>query len=152
MSQDKNTIVHNRKATHEYFIEQRLEAGLVLQGWEIKSIREGRAQLSESYIFVKRGEIWLFGANITPLLSASTHIKADPIRTRKLLLNRQEIDKLTGYTERQGYTLIPLSLYFKKGKLKCEVGLAKGKKQHDKRAAMKDREWAREKQRVMKRV
>jgi SsrA-binding protein len=152
MSQEKSTIAHNRKATHEYFIEQRLEAGLVLQGWEIKSIREGRAQLSESYIFVKRGEIWLFGANITPLLSASTHIKADPVRTRKLLLNRQEIDKLTGYTERQGYTLIPLSLYFKKGKVKCEVGLAKGKKQHDKRAAMKDREWAREKQRVMKRA
>lgn len=152
MSQDKSTIVLNRKATHEYFIEQRLEAGVVLQGWEIKSIREGRAQLSESYIFIKTGEIWLFGANISPLLSASTHIKTDPIRTRKLLLNRQEIDKLTGYTERQGYTLIPLSLYFKKGKVKCEVGLAKGKKQHDKRAAIKDREWAREKQRLTKRA
>jgi SsrA-binding protein len=147
-----NRIAVNRKATHDYFIEERLEAGLVLEGWELKSIRAGRVQLNESYVFVKRGEAWLFGVNISPLLSASTHINPDPSRTRKLLLHQREIDRLIGYTEREGYTIVPLSLYWKKGRVKCEMGLAKGKKQHDKRATEKDREWAREKQRVMKRA
>ena len=147
---DNNTIAVNRQATHEYFIEERFEAGLVLQGWEVKSLREGRIQLKESYVVIKRGEAWLFGAHISPLLSASTHINPDNIRTKKLLLHRRELSKLIGAVERKGYTLIPLSMYWKKGRAKLEIGLAKGKQLHDKRAASKERDWQREKARIMK--
>lgn len=145
-----NTIAVNRQATHEYFIEERFEAGLVLEGWEVKSLREGRVQLKESYVLLKKGEAWLFGAHISPLLSASTHVNPDNIRSRKLLLNRHELNKLIGQVERKGYTLIPLSMYWKKGRAKLEIGLAKGKQLHDKRAASKDRDWQREKARIMK--
>lgn len=145
-----NTIANNRHATHEYFIEERFEAGLVLEGWEVKSLREGRAQLKESFVQIKRGEAWLHGAHISPLLSASTHVNPDAIRRRKLLLHRQELNKLIGSVERKGYTLIPLSLYWKNGRAKLEIGLAKGKKLHDKRTAAKDRDWQREKERLMK--
>jgi SsrA-binding protein len=145
-----NIIAVNRQATHEYFIEERYEAGLVLEGWEVKSLREGRVQLKESYVLLKQGEAWLFGAHISPLLSASTHVNPDNIRSRKLLLNRHELNKLIGQVERKGYTLIPLRLYWKKGRAKLEIGLAKGKQLHDKRAASKDRDWQREKARIMK--
>lgn len=144
------TIALNKKAKHEYFIEERLEAGLVLEGWEVKSLRAGRAQLQEAYVFIKEAEAWLFGAHVTPLPTASTHIKPDPVRTRKLLLHQSEINKLIGATERRGYTLVPLALYWKKGRAKLEIGLAKGKKQHDKRASEKNRDWQRDKQRLMK--
>lgn len=145
-----NTIAANKKARHDYFIEDRFEAGLVLEGWEVKSLRAGRANLTESYVIVKDGEAWLLGANITPLPTASTHIHPDPTRTRKLLLHREELDKLIGAVERKGYTLIALNLFWKRGLAKVDVGLARGKKQHDKRAAEKDREWERDKQRLMK--
>ena len=145
-----STIALNKKAKHEYFIEERLEAGMVLEGWEVKSMRSGRAQLQEAYVFIKEGEAWLFGAHMTPLPTASTHIKPDPIRTRKLLLHQSEINKLIGATERRGYTLVPLALYWKRGRAKLEIGLAKGKKQHDKRASEKNRDWQRDKQRLMK--
>ncbi|MGD8429957.1 MAG: SsrA-binding protein SmpB [Ectothiorhodospiraceae bacterium] len=144
------TIVVNRKARHEYFIEDRLEAGLSLQGWEVKSLREGRVNLTEGYVIVKNGEAWLIGANIPPLPTASTHIQPDPIRTRKLLLHRQELSRLIGATEQKGYTLVPLNLHWKRGRAKLEIGLAKGKKQHDKRAAKKEQDWQREKARLMK--
>lgn len=144
------TIALNRQATHEYFIEERFEAGLVLQGWEVKSLRAGRAQLKESYVTLKNGEAWLLGAHISPLTSASTHVEPDPTRTRKLLLHRQQLSRLIGHVERKGYTLVPLALYWSKGRAKLEIGLAKGKKLHDKRASEKDRDWQREKQRVMK--
>jgi len=144
------TIAVNRQATHEYFIEERFEAGLALEGWEVKSLRAGRAQLKESYVTVKNGEVWLLGAHISPLVSASTHIETDPTRTRKLLLHRQQINKLIGHVERKGYTLIPLALYWSKGRAKLEIGLARGKKLHDKRATEKERDWQREKQRIMK--
>ncbi len=143
-------IAKNRQATHEYFIEERFEAGLVLEGWEVKSLREGRVQLKESYVAIKRGEAWLSGAHISALLSASTHIKPDAIRSKKLLLHRHELNKLIGSVERKGYTLIPLSIYWKNGRAKLEVGLAKGKQLHDKRATSKDRDWQREKARIMK--
>ncbi|MBM4202512.1 MAG: SsrA-binding protein SmpB, partial [Gammaproteobacteria bacterium] len=143
-------IAVNRQASHEYFIEERFEAGLALEGWEVKSLRAGRAQLKESYVTLKNGEAWLLGAHISPLASASTHIDPDPIRTRKLLLHKHELDRLIGHVERKGYTLIPLALYWSKGRAKLEIGLAKGKKLHDKRASEKDRDWQREKQRVMK--
>jgi SsrA-binding protein len=146
-----STIAVNRKATHDYFIEDRYEAGVALQGWEVKSLRAGRVQLDTGYIILKHNETWLIGAQITPLQTVSTHITPDPIRTRKLLLNRREINKLIGYVERKGYTLVPLELYWKDNRVKLQVGLAKGKKQHDKRAAEKDRDWAREKQRKFKR-
>jgi SsrA-binding protein len=146
----KPLIVDNRLARHEYFIEERYEAGLVLQGWEVKSLRAGRAQLKEAYVFVKNGEAFLFGAHISALPTASTHIVPDPIRTRKLLLNRAELDKLVGAVERRGYTLVPLELYWKNGKAKLSIGLAKGKKEHDKRSTEKDRDWQREKSRLMK--
>ncbi len=146
-----STIAQNRQATHEYFIEERLEAGLVLLGWEIKSLRALRAQLKESYVILKKGEAWLLGAHFSPLSSASTHIVPDPLRTRKLLLHKRELSRLIGSVERKGYTLIPLSLYWKKGRAKLEIGLAKGKQLHDKRASEKDKDWQREKQRVMKR-
>jgi SsrA-binding protein len=144
------TIALNRKARHDYFIEDRLEAGLALQGWEVKSIRDGRAQLNESYILIKNGEAWLFGVHITPLTSASSHIKADPTRTRKLLLHRRELDKLIGAVERKGYTLVPLAMYWKNGRAKLEVALARGKQSHDKRTSEKARDWEREKGRLLR--
>jgi SsrA-binding protein len=147
---DKPLIVNNRKARYDYFIEETYEAGLCLQGWEVKSLRAGRAQLKEAYVFIKDGEAFLFGAHVSALPTASTHIVPDPIRTRKLLLNRSELDRLVGAVERRGYTLVPLELYWKAGRAKLRVGLAKGKKEHDKRATSKDRDWQREKSRVMK--
>ncbi|HEX9625489.1 MAG TPA: SsrA-binding protein SmpB [Acidiferrobacterales bacterium] len=143
-------IAQNKKAWHDYFIEQKFEAGLALEGWEVKSLRAGRAQLKESYVVVENAEVWLIGAHISPLASASTHVRPDPTRKRKLLLHAEEIGKLIGAVERKGYTLVPLSLYWKRGKAKLEIGLAKGKQQHDKRAALKDRERAREAERAMK--
>ncbi len=143
-------IAQNRKAFHDYFIEDRFEAGLALEGWEVKSLRDGRAQLKESYVIVRNGEVFLFGAHISPLTSASTHINPDPTRTRKLLLHRGEISKLIGSVDRKGYTLVPLSLYWKRGKAKLEIGLAKGKAKVDKRATIKDRERAREAERALK--
>ncbi len=145
-----NTIALNKKAKHDYLIEERFEAGLVLEGWEVKSLREGRTQLKEGYVFVKNGEVWLSGVHISPLLSASTHIDPHPLRVRKLLLNAGEISKLIGLTERKGYTLIPLALYWKKGRAKLEIGLGKGKKTHDKRADSKEKDWQRDKQRILK--
>ena len=144
------SIADNKKAFHDYFIEERFEAGLVLEGWEVKSIRAGRAQIKEAYVLIKRGELFLIGAHISPLLSASTHVLPDPVRTRKLLLNRREIDELIGKVERAGYALVPLDLHYNKGRVKLSVGLAKGKKQHDKRETEKERDWVREKARVMR--
>ncbi|MBT9461634.1 MAG: SsrA-binding protein SmpB [Rugosibacter sp.] len=144
------SIADNKKAFHDYFIEERYEAGLVLEGWEVKSIRAGRAQIKEAYVLIKKGELYLIGAHISPLLSASTHILPDPVRTRKLLLNRREIDQLIGKVERAGYALVPLDLHYSKGRVKLSVGLAKGKKQHDKRDTEKERDWVREKARVMR--
>ncbi len=144
------SIADNKKAFHDYFIEERFEAGLVLEGWEVKSIRAGRAQIKEAYVLIKRGELFLIGAHISPLLSASTHVLPDPVRTRKLLLNRREIDELIGKVERAGYALIPLDLHYNKGRVKLAIGLAKGKKQHDKRETEKERDWVREKARVMR--
>jgi SsrA-binding protein len=143
-------IALNRQARHDYFIEETLEAGLALQGWEVKSLRDGRVQLKESYVLLKNGEAWLFGSHITPLPTASTHVRADPIRTRKLLLHRTQINRLIGAVERKGYALVPLSLYWSKGKVKLEIGVAKGKKAHDKRAVEKERDWQREKQRMLR--
>jgi SsrA-binding protein len=144
------SIVENRKAFHDYFIEERVEAGLALTGWEVKAIRAGRAHLKEAYVVIKNGELVLIGAHITPLTTASTHVNADPTRTRKLLMHREEINRLVGKVERAGYTLAPLDLHYKNGRVKIEVGLAKGKKQHDKRDTIKDREWAREQQRLLR--
>jgi len=143
------SIVDNRKAYHDYFIEERFEAGLALEGWEVKAIRAGRAQLKESYVVVKNGEIVLLGAHVTPLSTASTHVSADPTRTRKLLMHREEINRLVGKVERAGYTLVPLDLHYKQGRIKIDVGLAKGKKQHDKRESEKLRDWQREKHRLL---
>lgn len=145
-----NTVAVNRKARHDYFVEERIEAGLVLEGWEVKSLRDGRLQLSESYVLLKNGAAWLVGAHISPLPTASTHIHPDPTRSRKLLLHRREINRLIGAVERQGYTVVPLSLYWKRGRAKLEIGLVRGKKQHDKRAVAKAREWDREKARTLK--
>jgi SsrA-binding protein len=145
------TIAENRRARFEYFIEERLEAGLVLQGWEVKSLRAGKAQITEAYVFLRDGEAFLFGAHITPLKTSSTHVVADPTRTRKLLLNQRELAHLVGAVERKGYTLVPLELYWVRGRAKLEIGLAKGKKQHDKRAAEKDRDWQRDKARLLRR-
>jgi SsrA-binding protein len=145
-----NSIARNRKALHDYFIEERFEAGVALEGWEVKSLRAGRVQLDQGYIFLKNGEAFLFGALITPLQTASTHIHPDPQRTRKLLLKKRELSKLIGNVERKGYTLMPLSLYWKDNRVKLEVGLAKGKQLHDKRASEKEKDWAREKQRLLK--
>jgi len=144
------SIVDNRKASHEYFIEDRFEAGLALEGWEVKAIRAGRVQIKEAYVIVSGAELFLLGAHITPLQTASTHVKADPTRTRKLLMHAGEIAKLIGKVERAGYTLVPLDLHYKGGRIKLEVGLAKGKRQYDKRAVEKDREWQRERQRFIK--
>ena len=144
------TIIDNRKAFHDYFIEERFEAGMALEGWEVKSIRAGRVQLKEAYVIVRSGEVFLFGAHISPLPTASTHIHPDPVRTRKLLLKADEIKKLIGKVERAGYTMVPLNLHYQRGRIKCEIGLAKGKKQHDKREAEKQRDWQREQQSIMK--
>ena len=143
-------IALNKRARFEYFIEENHEAGLALQGWEVKSLRAGRAQITEGYVIVKDGEAWLLGAHVNPLPTTSTHMVADPTRTRKLLLHRRELDRLVGAVERKGHTLVPLQLYWKNGKAKLEIGLAKGKKSHDKRATTKDRDWQRDKQRLMK--
>jgi SsrA-binding protein len=147
---NRMSIVENRKAFFDYFIEERFEAGLVLEGWEVKAIRGGRAQLKEAYVVVKNGELLLIGAHISPLSTASTHVQADPTRTRKLLMHREEINRLIGKVERAGYTLTPLNLHYKSGRIKLEIGLAKGKKQHDKRATIREREWNREKARTLR--
>jgi SsrA-binding protein len=144
------SIIDNKKAFFDYFIEERYEAGMVLEGWEVKAIRAGRAQLKEAYVIIRKAEIYLFGAHISPLPTASTHIKPDPVRTRKLLLQADEIKRLIGKVERAGYTLIPLDLHYSRGRIKCEIGLAKGKKQHDKRETEKKRDWEREKARLMR--
>ena len=144
------SIVENKKAYHDYFIEEKFEAGVALSGWEVKAIRAGRAQLKEAYVIVKNGEIMLIGAHITPLLTASTHVQADPTRTRRLLLHRAEISRLVGQVERAGYTLVPLNLHYSRGRIKLDVGLAKGKKQYDKRATTREREWNREQQRLLR--
>lgn len=158
MSQDKNnkkgassTIALNKKAGHEYFIEERIEAGIALEGWEVKSLRAGRLQLKESYVRILQGEAFLIGAHISALSTASTHVQPDPVRTRKLLLQRTQINKLIGLTERAGYTLVPTAMYWKRGRAKLEIGLARGKKQYDKRESEKDRDWEREKERLFKR-
>ena len=152
---DKNkatgTIALNKRARHEYHLEQRYEAGIALQGWELKAIRAGRANITEAYAVIRHGELFLFGAQITPLIQASTHVVADDRRTRKLLLHRNEIDSLIGKVERDGYTLVPTALYWKGNKVKAELALARGKQQHDKREASKERDWNREKQRLMRR-
>ena len=145
-----NIIAVNRKARHDFFIESTFEAGLSLEGWEVKSMREGRAQVAESYVNLKKGEAWLVGAHIAPIISTSTHVKADPTRPRKLLLNRYELDRLAGAVERKGYTLVPLNLHWHKGRAKLDLGLVKGKKQHDKRADKKDQDWQRQKARILK--
>jgi SsrA-binding protein len=144
------SIAVNRKARHEYSMDEHFEAGLVLQGWEVKSLRAGKVQLDQSYVIIKNGEAWLFGCQITPLQTASTHITADPLRNRKLLLHSNELSKLIGSVERRGYTLIPLNLYWKDKHIKLNIALAKGKKLHDKRADEKDRDWQREKGRLLK--
>src|SRR3990167_7238152 len=149
-SEDK-LIASNKKARHDYTRETQFEAGLVLEGWEIKSIRAGHVQLKESYVIVKHGEMWLIGAHITPLKTASTHIDPDPVRSRKLLLNRREINKLISAREREGYTIVPVNLHWSKNRAKLQIAIAKGKKQYDKRASTKERDWNREKQRVLKR-
>jgi SsrA-binding protein len=145
-----STIALNKRARHEYHIEERYEAGLSLQGWEVKSLRAGRINFGDSYAIVKNGELYLFGASIPPLISASTHVVADDRRTRKLLLHKAEIDKLLGAVERKGYTLVPTAMYWKHNRVKVEIGLAKGKQDHDKRAAEKERDWQREKQSAMR--
>ena len=145
------TIALNKRARHEYHLEQRYEAGLSLQGWELKAIRAGRANITEAYATIRNGEIFLIGAQITPLIQASTHVVANDRRERKLLLHRSEIDKLVGKVERDGYTIVPTAMYWSKNKIKLEIALAKGKQTHDKRDAAKDRDWARDKQRVMRR-
>ena len=144
------TIVDNRKAFHDYFIEDRFEAGVALHGWEVKAIRAGRVQLKEAYMIARNGEIFLFGAHISAMLSASTHVHPEALRTRKLLLHAAEISKLISKVDRSGYTLVPINLHFVRGRVKCEIGLAKGKKQHDKRDTEKSRDWQREQQQIMK--
>ena len=144
------SIVTNKKAFHEYFIEEQFEAGIVLEGWEIKAIRAGRANIKESYVIVHDGEVFIFGMHITPLTQASTHVKADPTRTRKLLLHAPQISKLIGKVERAGFTLMPLDLHYLRGRVKVQIGLAKGKKQHDKRESEKERDWNREKARLIR--
>ncbi len=145
-----STIALNKKARHEFSIEDKFECGMVLEGWEVKSLRAGKVQIVDSYVFVKNGEVYVSNLLITPLQTASTHINPEPTRVRKLLLHRDQIDKLIGAVERKGYTLVPTAMYWSRGKAKLEIGLAKGKKAHDKRAAEKDRDWAREKARILK--
>lgn len=144
------TIALNKKARHDYSVEETFEAGLVLEGWEVKSLRATRVNLKESYVLIRGGEAWLFGAHMSPLPSASTHVTPDPVRTRKLLLHSHQLSRLIGAVERQGYTLVPLALYWKRGRAKLEIGLAKGKKLHDKRASERERAWTREKERLLK--
>ena len=144
------SIVQNKKAFHDYFIEEKYEAGIALEGWEVKAIRAGRCQIKEAYIVVRKGEIFITGCHISPLVTASTHVSTDSTRTRKLLLHADEINKLIGKVERAGYTIVPLDVHYSRGKIKLEIGLAKGKKQHDKREAEKKREWEREKQRLLR--
>lgn len=145
-----STIALNKKAKHEYHIEERYEAGLALLGWEVKSLRAGKAQLTDAYVLFKGGEAYLLGAHLTPLSTASTHVIADPTRTRKLLLHAREISKLIGTVGQTGHTCVPLALYWKKNKVKCEIALVKGKKQFDKRATEKERDWNRQKQRILR--
>lgn len=144
------SITNNKKAFHDYFIEEQYEAGIILEGWEVKAIRAGRVQVKEAYVVVKDGEIWLLGMHITPLSEASTHVNPDPTRTRKLLLHEREISKLIGKVERAGYTLVPLDLHYTRGRVKAQIGLAKGKKLHDKRATEQDKDWKREQGRLLK--
>ena len=144
------SIVQNKKAFHDYFIEEKYEAGIVLEGWEVKAIRDNRTNIKEAYVIIQRGEIYLIGCHITPMGAASTHIRPDAIRTRKLLLHSEEISKLIGKVERSGYTLVPIDMHFKGGRIKIEIGLAKGKKQYDKRHAEKERDWERDKVRIMR--
>lgn len=143
-------IVQNRKAFHDYFVEERYEAGLVLEGWEVKAVRAGRAQINDAYVITKNGALWLIGAHISPLGSASTHVTPDPMRTRKLLLHTEQIRRLVGKVEQRGYTLIALDLHASKGRIKIEVALAKGKLKHDKRASEREKEWQREKSRLLR--
>ncbi len=145
------SIVQNRKAFHDYFVEERYEAGLALEGWEVNSIRAGRATIGEAYVMVRGGELYLIGANISPLPTVSTHFTPDPTRTRKLLLHGEEIKRLVGKVEQRGYTLVPLDLHYKKGRIRLELALARGKLKHDKRAAEREKEWNREKQRLLRR-
>lgn len=147
---NSSTIVLNKKARHDFSLGERFEAGIMLQGWEVKSLRAGKVQLRDSYVFIKNNEAWLSSTVITPLETASTHIQPEPQRIRKLLLNRAEIDTLVGAIDRKGYTLVATAMYWKKGKAKLEIALAKGKKEHDKRASEKDRDWKREKARILK--
>ena len=151
-SQADNSIAKNKKARFNYFIEETIEAGLVLEGWEVKSLRAGKCQITETYVLLRNGEAWLIGAHVTPLNTASTHVTPEPARTRKLLLNRNELDRLTGMVERRGYALVALDMYWKHGRAKVAIGLAKGKKQHDKRATEKDRDWQRDKARLLKKT
>jgi SsrA-binding protein len=144
------SIAQNKKAFFDYFIEDKYEAGIVLEGWEVKAIRDGRANIKEAYVIIQRGEIYLIGCHVTPLGAASTHVRPDSIRTRKLLLHNEEIIKLIAKVDRAGYTLVPLDLHFSKGRVKAQIGLAKGKKQHDKRDTEKERDWEREKGRIMR--
>ena len=144
------SIVQNKKAFHDFFIEEKYEAGIVLEGWEVKAIRDNRTNIKEAYVIIQRGEIYLIGCHITPMGAASTHIRPDAIRTRKLLLHSEEISKLIGKVERLGYTLVPIDMHFKGGRIKIEIGLAKGKKQYDKRHAEKERDWERDKARIMR--
>ncbi len=144
------SITENRKAFHDYFVEERFEAGMVLEGWEVKAIRAGRVQVNEAYVMVKDGALWLIGAHISPLLTASTHVHPDPVRTRKLLLRAEEVRRLIGKVEQRGYSLIPLDLHFSKGRVKAQIALAKGKLKHDKRASEREKEWQREKQRLLR--
>ena len=144
------SIIQNKKAYHDYFVEEKFEAGLCLQGWEVKAIRAGRSQLAESYVIIRGGELYLIGSHISALTSASTHVQPDPARTRKLLMHSEEISKLIGKVERAGYTLVPIDLHYTRGRIKLALGLAKGKKQHDKRASMKEKDWQREQQRLMR--
>ena len=145
------SIVENRRAFHDYFVEERYEAGLMLEGWEVKAIRAGRANIGDAYVIVQESALWLIGAHISPLLAASTHVKADPTRTRKLLMRAEEIRRLVGKVEQRGYTLIPLDLHFAKGRIKLQIALAKGKLKHDKRASEREKEWQREKTRLLHR-
>jgi SsrA-binding protein len=146
----ERSIAQNKKARFDFFIEERLEAGVALQGWEVKSMRSGKAQLTDSFVIFRDGEAWLLGSHVTPLNTVSTHVVAEPKRTRKLLMNRREIDRLIGLVERKGYTLVALELYWSKNRVKVSVGLAKGKKQHDKRETEKDRDWQRDKSRALR--
>jgi len=144
------SIAQNRKAFHDYFVEERYEAGLALEGWEVKAIRAGRVQLGDAYVLVRKGELWLVGAHIAPLPTVSTHFVPDPVRSRKLLMRAEEIQRLIGKVEQRGYTLIPLDMHYKKGRIKLEIALGRGKLKHDKRAAERDREWERDKQRLLR--